>query len=138
MILAVFAAIWGCIPEITKDCDDMTNASSTYLGIVIGAAIGAAVSWWIYNRQKKTSDKQDIVLNRIKELEEMHEKLLKKIEKIEQKNETVLKHVLEADRKVEDTLNKAELGNLKEQPQQRQQAQHHGVGDYGFEPQKDG
>jgi hypothetical protein len=41
-------AIWECIPELTKDCVDMTNSSSTYLGIVGGAAIGAlilGVSW---------------------------------------------------------------------------------------------
>jgi hypothetical protein len=29
------------MPELAKDCIDMTNASSTYLGIVGGAAIGA-------------------------------------------------------------------------------------------------
>ncbi|MGB8937301.1 MAG: hypothetical protein WCC17_19595 [Candidatus Nitrosopolaris sp.] len=34
-------AIWGCIPEITKACIDMTNSSSTYLGIAGGVAIGA-------------------------------------------------------------------------------------------------
>jgi hypothetical protein len=34
-------AIWGCLPENTKDCIDMTNASSTYLGIVGGAAVDA-------------------------------------------------------------------------------------------------
>ena len=36
--------IWGCLPEITKSCIDMTNASSTYLSIVIGAVIGVAIS----------------------------------------------------------------------------------------------
>jgi len=62
-------AIWGCIPELTKDCIDMTNSSSTYLGIVGGAAIGAVISWWIYNRQKKTSRKQDDILRRIEKVE---------------------------------------------------------------------
>jgi len=28
---------WGCIPELSPNCMDMTNASSTYLGIIIGA-----------------------------------------------------------------------------------------------------
>ncbi|MGA8080240.1 MAG: hypothetical protein WB988_00120 [Candidatus Nitrosopolaris sp.] len=37
-------AIWECIPELTKDCVDMTNSSSTYLGIVGGAAIGAVIT----------------------------------------------------------------------------------------------
>jgi hypothetical protein len=35
---------WGCIPELTKNCQDMTNASSTYLGIVIGAVIGGILA----------------------------------------------------------------------------------------------
>ena len=46
-------AFWGCVVELDKTCsikDDMTNASSTYLGIAVGAAIGIAISWWIYNR----------------------------------------------------------------------------------------
>jgi hypothetical protein len=41
-------AIWGCMPEITKDCIDMTNASSTYLSIVLGALVGAVISWLVY------------------------------------------------------------------------------------------
>ncbi len=32
-------AMWGCILEITRDCIDMTNAASTYLGIIGGAII---------------------------------------------------------------------------------------------------
>jgi hypothetical protein len=38
-------AMWGCIPEITRDCIDMTNAGSTYLGIIIGAISGTIISW---------------------------------------------------------------------------------------------
>jgi hypothetical protein len=34
-------AVWGCIPEITKNCIDMTNTSSTYLSIALGATVGA-------------------------------------------------------------------------------------------------
>ena len=30
-------AIWGCIPEFTKRCIDMTNSSSAYLGMAGGA-----------------------------------------------------------------------------------------------------
>jgi len=62
--------MWGCIPEISRDCIDMTNAGSTYLGIIIGAIIGAIISWWIYNRQKKISDEQDNLLSHIKDLED--------------------------------------------------------------------
>ena len=36
-------ATWGCMPELAKDCIDMMNSSSTYLGIAIGAAIGAVI-----------------------------------------------------------------------------------------------
>ena len=39
-------AIWGCIPEFTKRCIDMTNSSSAYLGVAGGIAIGAVIGWW--------------------------------------------------------------------------------------------
>jgi Na+/glutamate symporter len=45
----------------------MTNASSTYLGVIIGAILGGIISWWIYNRQQKTADKQDDLLSHIKD-----------------------------------------------------------------------
>ena len=78
MLLQILA-LWGCMPEITKDCVDMTNVSSTYLSIALGAIVGAVISWWIYNMQKKTSVKQDETLRRISELEESHDKVLKSI-----------------------------------------------------------
>ncbi len=58
MLFQIYPVLW-CLTE--SDClgRDMSNISSTYLGIVIGAIIGAIISWWIYNRQKKTSEKQD-------------------------------------------------------------------------------
>jgi len=58
----------------------MTNSSSTYLGVIIGALIGVIISWWIYYRQKKTTEKQDEVIKKIADLEELHPTLLKKIE----------------------------------------------------------
>ena len=81
---------WGCIPELSPTCIDMTNASSTYLGIIIGAIIGGIVSWWIFNRQKKTSDKQDYTLNRIEHLEKNNEKLLEKIFDLNRKIDSLL------------------------------------------------
>lgn len=90
---------WGCIPELSPDCMDMTNSSSTYLGIIIGALIGVIISWWIFNRQKKTSDKQDYTLNRIEQLERYNEKLLEKIKNLEEHNEKLLK-ILDLNNKI--------------------------------------
>ena len=93
--------MWGCIPELSNDCQDMTNASSTYLGIVIGAIIGGIISWWIYYRQKKTSEKQDLTLIRIKELNERHDRVLKRLEQSEVRHDSTLNAILELDKKIE-------------------------------------
>ena len=50
----------------------------------LGAIIGAVISWWIYNIQKKTSMKQDETLRRINELEESHDRVLKSIQNFQQ------------------------------------------------------
>ena len=81
---------WGCIPELSPNCMDITNASSTYLGIIIGAIIGVIISWLIFNSQKKTSDKQDYTLNRIEHLEKYNEKLLEKILELNRKIDSLL------------------------------------------------
>ncbi len=73
-----------------KNCQDMTNASSTYLGIVIGAVIGGIISWWIYNRQNKTSEKQDLMLSHIKELDERHDNVLKRLEESDKRHDSTL------------------------------------------------
>jgi len=39
-------SIYGCIPELSSGCVDMTNSSSTYLDVLIGALIGVILSWW--------------------------------------------------------------------------------------------
>ncbi len=61
-----WALTWGCIPELSGSCIDMTNSSSTYLGIIASA-------------------KQDYTLNRIEQLENYNEKLLEKIKVLEEK-----------------------------------------------------
>ena len=86
----LWALTWGCIPELYSNCMDMTNSSSTYLGIIAGAIIGGIISWWIFNRQKKTSDKQDYTLNRIEQLENYNEKLLEKIFGLNNKIDSLL------------------------------------------------
>ena len=104
--------LWGCIPETTKGCLDMTNASSTYLGIAAGAVIGGIVSWWIYNRQKKTAEIQDLALNRIKELDENHDIILKRIEDIDSRHEEILNKMLDLNKKI-DSSRKIDEGELK-------------------------
>jgi uncharacterized membrane-anchored protein YhcB (DUF1043 family) len=105
MLLPILA-IWGCVPELTKDCVDMTNASSTYLGIVIGAVIGAIISWWIYNRQIKTSRQQDHILQHINNLEEKNTRILKNLERSAKHHEEVLNNMLALDRKVQSMTEK--------------------------------
>jgi hypothetical protein len=94
-------ALWGCMPELTKNCVDMTNASSTYLSLGLGAIVGAVISWWIYNMQKKTSIKQDETLRRINELEESHDKVLKSIQHFQQHQEKLLSKILSLDKKID-------------------------------------
>lgn len=100
----VVLMIWGCMPELSSDCLDMTNASSTYLGIVIGALIGIAISWWIYYRQSKTSKKQDEMLDKISELEQLHNSILKQIEIIDSRHEKILQTILNIDKNVEEKM----------------------------------
>jgi hypothetical protein len=98
--------IWGCIPELSKDCQDMTNASSTYLGIVVGAIGGGIISWWIYYRQKKTSEKQDLTLMHIKELNERHERILKRLEQSDMRHDSTLIAILDLNKKIEQIIEK--------------------------------
>ena len=94
MLLALpILATWGCMPELSRDCVDMTNSSSTYIGIAAGAAIGAIISWWIYNRQNKTSLKQDHLLERINELEQKNRQILLKLESFARHHEELLKRI---------------------------------------------
>jgi Na+/glutamate symporter len=96
--------IWGCIPELSKDCQDMTNASSTYLGIVVGAIGGGIISWWIYDRQKKTSEKQDLTLSHIKELNERHDRILERLEQSDMRHDSTLNAILELNEKIEQII----------------------------------
>jgi Na+/glutamate symporter len=89
------------MPELSNTCVDMSNAASTYLGIIGGAIVGGIVSWWIYNRQKKTSNSQDYILHRIEELEESHDAILKKLADFDDKHESTLDAMKELHRKVD-------------------------------------
>lgn len=108
LMLVPILAIWGCMPELTKDCVDMTNSSSTYLGIAGGAAIGAVISWWIYNRQKKTSKTQEEILQRIEKLEEKNRKILVHLDEFAKLHGNILSRIfhlnqdiLAVDKKIE-------------------------------------
>lgn len=72
MLLEVILAIWGCMAELDPSCTrevyDMTNAASTWVGLVAGVGIGAIITWWIYYRQKKISIKQDEMLQNMDEM----------------------------------------------------------------------
>lgn len=94
MLWLPILAIWGCIPELTKECVDMTNSSSTYLGIVAGVAIGGLISWWIYNRQKKTTIVQDNILERIEKIEENNGKILVHLEAFLKHHDMVLNKIV--------------------------------------------
>ena len=107
MILPILA-VWGCMPEITKGCMDMTNATSTYLSIAIGAVVGALVSWWLYKIQKNTSIKQEETLRLIKDIEESHDKVLKSIEQFQNHQERVLSEILSLDKKIDAILEEKE------------------------------
>lgn len=82
----------------------MTNASSAYLSIAIGAIIGGLISWLIYSRQKLTAEKQDVTLERIKQLNERHENMLVKIEEIEEHNKHTLDRILNIEKQNEQLI----------------------------------
>ena len=107
MLLQILA-LWGCMPEITKDCVDITNVSSTYLSIALGAIVGAVISWWIYNRQEKTAKKQDETLRRITDLEESHDKILKSVQQFQKDHDKVLSQILDLDKKIDAIVEKQE------------------------------
>ena len=113
MMIPFVLDIWGCVPELSKNCLDMTNASSTYLGIAGGAIIGAIVSWWIYNRQKSTSSQQDHILGKIKDLEENHSDILKKLEDFDDKHESSFDAIQEINKKIDTLLRKSEDDSIK-------------------------
>lgn len=111
MLLLIESAIWGCLPELTRNCIDMTNASSAYLGIVIGASFAVILSWWIYNRQNKTSTQQDYILQRVRELEEKNTQVLIKLENFAEQNNQLLnkliamdENILELDKKIQSLI----------------------------------
>ena len=99
-------APWGCTPEFTKGCIDMTNASSTYLSIAIGAVVGAFISWLVYALQKKSTIKQEENLKRLKELDERHDTILELIQQFQKHQEKLLDQILSLDKKIDAAVEK--------------------------------
>ena len=58
-------------------------------------------SWWIYNRQNKTSEKQELTLNHIKELNERHDSILKRLEQSDMRHDSTLNAILELNKEME-------------------------------------
>jgi membrane protein implicated in regulation of membrane protease activity len=79
---------------------DMTNASSTYLSIVLGAIVGGLITWWVYKIQKKTTAKQDETLRHIDDLEKSHGMVLKSIQSIQQHQGKLLGRILSLEDKI--------------------------------------
>ena len=98
--MEILLFIWGCIPEITNECVDMTNASSTYLSMLVGAVIGGLISWLVYTRQQKIAKIQDVALERIEELNKRHDKILKTIGAIEEHNKKTLDSILSLEKRI--------------------------------------
>jgi hypothetical protein len=97
-------ALWGCMPELTRHCSDMTNASSTYLSIALGAVVGGLISWWVYKIQKNTTAKQDETLRRINDIEESHDRVLKSIQHFQEHQERILKKIFSLESKIDAIL----------------------------------
>ncbi|MGI0016088.1 MAG: hypothetical protein ACREBU_21925 [Nitrososphaera sp.] len=104
MVLHSLLFVWGCVPELTKDCQDMTNAAGTYLGAIIGAILAGIISWLIYNRQKHTSNKQDRTLEQIKHITVHQENTIEHIKKINEHQEGILKRIKDSDERLEKML----------------------------------
>lgn len=92
--------IWGCVPELTQNCQDMTNASSAYLGIAVGSVIGGLISWLIYSRQAHTSVMQNHTLEQIRALSDHQEKILKRLDDSDKRHDRMLKTILEIDKRI--------------------------------------
>ena len=86
---------WVCFTEFDHtNCRDMSNASSTYIGLAAGAAIGGVISWWIYNRQNKISRTQDHILHHIEEIERKNGEILTHLESYAKHHDLVLNKIL--------------------------------------------
>jgi hypothetical protein len=51
MLFEEILAFWGCMSELDPSCTremfDMTNAASTWVGLIAGVGIGSVITWWV-------------------------------------------------------------------------------------------
>ena len=95
MLSALFE-IWGCLHELnssTYECpNDISHASSTWVGLILGLILGGVITWWVYYRQKKIAEKQDHVLAHMVKLEQtmidMERRIMEKILSLDKKFES--------------------------------------------------
>jgi hypothetical protein len=93
---------WICFTEFDHtDCMDMSNTSSTYLGLSAGATIGGVISWWVYNRQNKTSRVQDRILHQIEEIERKNREILTHLESYAKHHDLVLNKILRIEENIQ-------------------------------------
>jgi uncharacterized membrane-anchored protein YhcB (DUF1043 family) len=84
---------WLCVEA--QSCQpegDISNVFSTIVGTVLGILIGAFISWLVYNRQEKTTKKQEHILQKIQEYEQKHDKILKNILRLDEKIDSLLEN----------------------------------------------
>ena len=66
------------------------------------------ISWWIYNRQNKTSRKQDDILDSIEQIERKNKEILTQLESYAKHHDLVLKKILHLDEHIEALTKKIE------------------------------
>ena len=80
----------------------MSNAASTWIGLILGIAVGAFITWVVYKMQNKTSEKQeriikdiDKMVKKMKSQEEMHRTHQEKVlDMLQTHQENVLDKIL--------------------------------------------
>ena len=90
-MLTEFPQIWECYNYI--DCSNKVNLTNTE-ATIIGSVIGTIISWWIYNREQKTADKQDKILQNIERVEIKQERILEIVHEFEESHDEMLKTFL--------------------------------------------
>ena len=101
MLQNLLLVTWGCIPELKRLPRHDKCFTHFPWDCNWGGVIGGIISWWIFNRQKKTTEKQDLTLTHIKELNERHDRILKRLEESDKRHDSTLNAILDLNSKIE-------------------------------------